>query len=193
MKDSGLEKLLEKYTFSNFKTSGLAEQEKLLGKIKALAMDFINYIGCKWFYIGGQPGSGKTHICTAMCGEFLKSGKSVRYMLWRDEVVPLRAAVNNEYEYSRLISPLKSAQVLYIDDFFKVQQGKYPTPGDVNIACEILYYRYINPDLITIISGEKNFDELLDIDEGLGSRIYEKSKGFRLIIPASRKYNYRMG
>ena len=47
-----------------------------------------DYTG-KWWYIGGQVGAGKTHICTAITGEMLRRGMEVRYMLWRDEATAL--------------------------------------------------------------------------------------------------------
>ena len=46
--------------------------------------------------------------------------------------------------------------------------GKPITQGDINIAFEIINYRYIN-DLITIISSELLLDEIINIDEATGS------------------------
>ena len=43
-------------------------------------------------FIGGQVGAGKTHLCTAMVGEFLKRGISAKYMLWRDDALKLKAS-----------------------------------------------------------------------------------------------------
>ena len=139
--------------------------------------------------------SGKTHLCTAICREFLLSGKKVIYMLWRDEVVRLKAIVNDADEYRELIDKYKTADVLYIDDMFKT--GKAPdgsnlkiTGGDVNVAFEIINYRYNNPSLLTIISSELSEDDLLEIDEATGGRIYERSKAFT--IGKSRDRNYRI-
>jgi DNA replication protein DnaC len=51
------------------------------------------------------------------------------------------------------------------------------TPADVNLAFEILNYRYVNRRLVTILSSEKTIEEILDIDEAVGSRIFERCKG----------------
>jgi DNA replication protein DnaC len=189
MKRSGLKDIIKDYTFDKFIAS-----ENWQKAIKDAAMDYArNPEG--WFFIGGQSGSGKTHLCTAICREFLLSGKRVIYMLWRDEVVRLKACVNDADEYRKLIDKYKTADVLYIDDMFKT--GKAPdgsslkvTGGDVNVAFEIINYRYNNPALLTIISSELSEDDLLEIDEATGGRIYERAKAFT--IGKDRNRNYRI-
>jgi len=113
-------------------------------------------------------------------------------MLWRDEVVRLKSLIMNKEEYFKAINPLKISKVLYIDDFFKTEKGKEPTTSEINIAFEILNYRYINNDLITIISSEKSIDDLLYIDEATGSRIYERTKKYCTYVKQDRKKNYRL-
>ena len=189
---SGIKGLLKQCTFENFTAT-----EPWQKRIKEKAQQFLNNHNGKWFYAGGQVGCGKTHICTAICGEFLKQKKAVRYMLWRDEVVKLKAVVNDDTEYARLINPLKSAPVLYVDDFFKTSDTedggkKKPTQGDINVAFEILNYRYINPNLITIISSERSIDDLIDCDEAVGSRIYQRTKNYCCYIGTGKNRNYRL-
>lgn len=135
--------------------------------------------------------SGKTHLCTAVCGELLKREKAVRYMMWRDESAKLKAVVNDSAEYSRLIDELKKIEVLYIDDFLKVQRGQPPTPADINLAFEILNYRHANK-LQTIISSEKTLDDILSLDDAVGGRIYELAKGFGMSIAYDKNKNYRL-
>lgn len=100
-----------------------------------------------------------------------------RYMLWRDVSVQAKAVVNDEEAYSKIVEPLKRVTVLYIDDLFKTGRGQAPTVGDVNLAFEILNARYNDSRKITIISTELPMEELLNIDEAVGGRIYERSKG----------------
>ena len=95
-----------------------------------------------------------------------------------------------------MIDRFKKAEVLYIDDLFKT--GKAPdgsvlkiTGADVNVAFEIINYRYNNPALVTIISSELTEDEILDIDEATGGRIYERAKK-AFSIGKDRKKNYRI-
>lgn len=189
---SGIKELLSRCTFDNFQTT-----EEWQKDLKSGARTFItDHIG-KWFYTGGQVGCGKTHICTAICGELLKQGKAVRYMLWRDEVVKLKSAVNDLEEYQRLITPWKTVPVLYVDDFFKTGdtedgQKKRPTQGDINAAFEILNYRYINQDLVTIISSERSIDDLLECDEATGSRIYQRTKDYCFYFRPDKRKNWRL-
>ena len=82
--------------------------------------------------------------------------------------------------------------MLYIDDFFKTERGKSPTSGDINIAFELLNYRYINGQLITIISCERDVDEVMRIDEAVGSRIYERTRGNCVCIDSKPGRNYRL-
>lgn len=189
---SGIAGLIKKCTFDNFQTV-----EPWQKAFKDGALQFLNDHDGKWFYAGGQVGCGKTHICTAICGEMLKQGKAVKYMLWRDEVVKLKSVVNDDEEYARLITPLKTAPVLYVDDFFKTGdtddgRKKKPTQGDINVAFEIFNYRYINKDLITIISSERSIDDLLDCDEAVGSRIYQRTKDYCFYFRPDKAKNWRL-
>lgn len=183
---SGLKGSINKLTFDSFKTN--AHWQEL---IKIKAKSFVENNNGKWFYIGGQVGCGKTHICTAIVGELFKQGKTGQYMLWRDEAVKLKASVNDYAVYKDIMDPLKTVDVLYIDDFFKTEKNKQPTQADINVAFEILNHRYSN-DKITVISSERTIDELLDIDEAVGSRIYEKTKESNIIIGQDRNKNYRL-
>lgn len=143
-----------------------------------------------WFMASGTPGVGKTHLCTALCGLLMERGVDVRYMLWRDVSTRAKAAVNDEDSYRDIVEPLKRVRCLYIDDLFKTGKGQQPTTGDVNLAFEILNSRYNDSKKITIISTERDVEELLSIDEAVGSRIYERSKKFYL--PLAGKKNWRL-
>lgn len=184
---SGLKDVINKLTFDSF--NAIADWQI---RIKTMAIDYVNDHEHKWFYIGGQVGCGKTHICTAIVSELFKQGKAGRYMLWRDEAVKLKANVNDSAVYQKLINPLKTVDVLYIDDFFKTEKGKPPTQADINVAFEILNYRYNSENLITIISSERTIEDLIDIDEAVGSRIYERTRTCNIIINADRRKNYRL-
>lgn len=183
---SGIKNAIEQLRFDNFITPE-KWQESMLNTAKAYVENGEN----KWLFFGGNSGSGKTHLCTAVCGELLKRGKAVRYMMWRDEGTKLKALVNDSAEYSRLIGELKEIEVLYIDDFLKVQRGQQPTTADINLAFEILNYRYANK-LQTIISSEKTLDDILSLDDAVGGRIYELAKGFGMSIAYDKNKNFRL-
>lgn len=189
---SGLKNIINDYTFKNYD-----DTEPWQKQIKSTAMKFCTDSENAWFFIGGASGAGKTHICTAICCYYLKHDKAVKYMLWRDDIVQLKANVTNPEEYAKLMTELKTAEVLYIDDLFKTGkdgEGKAqrPTAADVNIAFELLNYRYNNPNLITIISSECRSTDILDIDEAVGGRIIEKTRGYAINIKPDRSKNYRL-
>ncbi|MBE6674294.1 MAG: hypothetical protein E7596_04210 [Ruminococcaceae bacterium] len=186
LKESGIGQAIEKKTFDNFKV-----EEEWQGNMKELCLRFLNQSCNRAFFIGGQCGCGKTHLCTAMCGHYIREGKAVRYLVWPKEVKTLKALLN-EREYDRHISAFINTEVLYIDDFFKQRQGSEPTSADVNIAFEILNARLCDPNKITIISSELVFDTLLTYDEGTISRIAELAGIFLLNICKDRDKNYRL-
>jgi hypothetical protein len=59
---------------------------------------------------------------------------------------------------------------------------------------EIINYRYNNPGLITIISGERTIDELLYLDEALAGRISQLSKegGYCINLKKDSGRNWRL-
>lgn len=190
MKKSGLKDIIKDYTFDKF-----VDADPWQKTVKEAAMEYAKHPE-GWFFLGGQSGAGKTHLCTAICREFLLSGKRVVYMLWRDDIVKIKAAVNDSKEYSDLIDKYKKTDVLYIDDLFKTgkaQDGSVqkPTGADINVAFEIINYRYNNPSLLTIISSECTEDELIDIDEAVGGRIFERSKSISIARDRNKNYRFR--
>ncbi len=182
---SGLKKLFDKYTFETYKAWDPWQHHILI--------EARNYANNPegWFYIGGQPGCGKTHICTAIVNRLIKNGKAARYMLWDDETTELKQHINDSEVYESLIKPLKNADVLYIDDFFKKGQNAPVTAADVDVTFKIINFRYIKK-LPTIISAEKSVAQIIRIDEALGSRIAEMTKGKELYIAPDIKKNYRL-
>jgi len=188
IKKSGLEKLLDEYTFDKFKTEKAWQKH-----IKDTALNFIENTFGNWFYIGGQVGAGKSHVCTAIVIELINRGNAALYMKWRDDSINMkRSIMSDDQVYADEMNKYKTVKVLYIDDFFKTERGKAPSAADINLAFELLNYRYNNKDLVTIISSELSMQELLDVDEAIGSRIYQRSKGYYLAINKDSSKNMRM-
>lgn len=138
-----------------------------------------------WYYIGGQSGAGKTHICAAILHRLLEQGKECRYMMWRDDVQVLKADFAG---YESKIKPYKEAEVLYIDDFFKC--GDTPTASDINIAFEVINHRVVH-SLITLISSEYTINDIKAIDTATAGRIYEKSKKHCICLKKDEGKNMR--
>ena len=189
MKKSGLKDIIKDYTFEKYEAT-----ETWQKAIKEAAMEYAKEPK-GWFFLGGQSGCGKTHLCTAICRDFLLNGKRVVYMLWRDDIAKLKAVAMEPEQREAMMKRFKTAEVLYIDDLFKTGNSpdgneQKPTSADVNAAFEIINYRYNNPELLTIISSEWSQGDLLDIDEAIGGRIFERAKTFS--IAKNRDRNYRI-
>lgn len=188
LRASGLERVLQKYTFENF--SAEKEWQKiLLDKAKKYIVRGNN----NWFFVGGASGSGKSHICSAIAIELLRQNKEVKYMLWLDDS---RKIKNDNFEGNgSLIEYYKNVEVLYIDDLFKVgrsygEDWQRPTQGDVKLAFEILNARE-HRRKTTIISTEYPLYELFDIDEATAGRIKDNCGEFIVNISKGEGKNYR--
>lgn len=183
---SGLGSIVHKCTFESYEATDAWQKA-----IKAAALEYAsNPVG--WFFIGGQSGAGKTHICTAICRELMFAGKNVDYMLWLDEITEVKDLEKRETMMRRF----KDAEVLYIDDLFKPAKDQFgkptmPTPSDIRLTYQMINYRSLNPELLTIISSEWTQDELLNIDEATGGRIFEQAGAHGFSIAPDRSRNYR--
>lgn len=182
---SGLDGVIEQYTFEKFATE-TEWHKQMMDK----AQKFIKENG-KCFFIGGAVGCGKTHICTAILGELLKT-RAIKYVVWQDLVTRLKQdTYGNEEQYYKEMDKLQTVEVLYIDDFLKVE----PTKSDLDKAFQIINARYNaskNKDIITIISSERFSDDIIKIDEATGSRIIEMAKEFVLNISKGKNKNIRL-
>lgn len=183
---SGMDFMLSKFTFDSF-----IAKEEWQKQILQKAKKFTESETSRWFFIGGQVGCGKTHICTAICGELLKRGTDTLYMVWSEDAKRLKSMVNDPL-YTDEINRYKNVSALYIDDFMKVRSGEEPTNGDINLAFEIINHRMLSKDKITVISSEKTLKELLSYDEALMSRIYKRCGEFNISVGKDIKKNYRL-
>ncbi|RDY28429.1 DNA replication protein [Romboutsia weinsteinii] len=134
----------------------------------------------------GQVGSGKTHLSLAICNELMDRGVGVLYMGYRDVIVRVKQNIMDQVYYHKIMNRYKNARVLLIDDLFKGSVSS----SDVNIMFELVNHRYFN-NLPVIVSSEKGFEELIEIDEAIGSRLIEMSKGYGVEIKGKR-LNYRI-
>ena len=178
IRNSGIADMMKRYTFDNY----IVDNE-IRKKIKERAIKFASE-DTGWFIITGRSGSGKSHICTAICGKLIEDGAETKYMQWRSDSVNLKAKLNTpEYEYA--VQKYIDVPVLYIDDLFK---GTI-TPADINLAFQILNGRYLDYDKRTTISSEIPMERMFDEDEAVAGRIYERTKGYCFKAPDE---NYRL-
>lgn len=184
---SGLGDVLSECTFDKYIAT-----EKWQQDIKSKAQAFCKDDNAKWFFIGGQSGAGKSHLCTAIVGHYIKAGSDAQYMLWLDESTKLKGLKTDGAEYQRIIALYKETPVLYIDDLFKSQAGEVPTGADIKLAFELINFRLLDKNKITVISSELTWDDLLKYDEATMSRIYQQTGDYKSIIGRDIKKNYRL-
>ena len=192
---SGLAGAVGMQTFDSFEAQTPAQETIRNSAQKYLASLLKDWDSPRkpWFYIGGCPGAGKTHICTAICGELLKANIGVKYMQWLNEARRLKAMVNDE-DFEDQVSEYIGVQVLYIDDLLKQKWTEHPvfSDADIKIAFTILNARYIL-NRPTIISSEWDLMEhLRPADEATFSRVYERCRGHLVNITRRPANNFRM-
>ena len=189
MERSGLKDIIREKTFDAF--------EALEDWQKTIKDGALRYAGDPkgWLLLSGQSGSGKTHLCTAVCRQRLLAGDAVRYMPWREKTAQMKAMSLDNEQRAALLDGYKTAPILYVDDLYKTGRSPdgtaSPTAADVGLAFEIFNYRY-NNRLPTIISTERTPQELVGIDEATGSRIAEMCDKNIYAIRRDPKRNYRL-
>lgn len=140
------------------------------------------------FFIGGQSGAGKTHLCSGISWELMHRGKSLRYLCWADEIAELTSYSNQE-RFAR-IRDLTKVDILYIDDLLKPSDSKY-THNEIHLAFELVDIVYRDPAKKLIVSSELSIRDLARIDEATAGRIAEMAGPYILTIDKDIKKNYR--
>lgn len=180
--ESGLTEELRSKTFESY--NAVEDWQKIC---KSTALKYIDDNSGAWFFAGGQSGSGKTHLCTAICNVMLKKGLTVKYILWRRIVQKLEANRFDDENYQKILDDITKSDILYIDDFLKSSDPK----KEINHAFEIINTRdTINKK--TIISSELFIDDIEKLDEALAGRIAYHSKNFKIQINKISDRNYRL-
>ena len=182
LEKTGLIHSIKNKTFDKFVTA-----EKWQEELKQAAMTYAGTNTTAWLIICGAVGSGKSHLCTAIVRQFIFYGFDLRYMPYADTMIHLKAARKDSDKYFELVQPFKTCDVLYIDDLFK---GSL-TAVDPAIMFEIIDYRYKN-NLRTILSTEKTCNQLIDVDEAVGTRILEQCRLYKYEISRGEGKNYRL-
>ncbi len=145
---------------------------------------------CNSISLLGQPGSGKTHLLTAIANNLISKGISVLYFPYVEGFNDLKD------DFSKLeekLERMKKVDVLFVDDLFKPAKGvPRATEWTVEQIYAVINYRYLN-HMPILISSELTVDELVDVDEALGTRIYQMCKEFTVVIKGDRKQlNHRL-
>lgn len=134
----------------------------------------------------GRPGCGKTHLLMAVSNELIRGGVQVLYFPWVEGFNEIKDDLSLCEER---VNRMQKVDVLYIDDMWKGR--KEPTPFQIEQMFAVINYRYMEK-LPVLISSERDIDQMCDIDEGIGSRINEMCKDFRVILRGGKELNYRL-
>ncbi len=179
----------KKKSFASFLTEG---KEPIVAEMKEIATKYyVDYPNIKKerrnsISFLGQPGAGKTHLLSALANNLItKRLQRVLYFPFIEGFNDLRDDFN---ALNRKLEEMQRVDVLFIDDLFK---GKC-SDWEVKQVMGVVNYRYLNNKPL-MISSEHDIDKLCDIDEALGTRIYEMSKDYTVMIKGDRwKLNHRL-
>lgn len=141
----------------------------------------------------GQPGAGKTHLLTAISNSLImKKHIPVLYFPYVEGFNDLKDDFDMLEEK---LNRMKKVDVLFIDDLFKPtgkERKARATDWQVEQLYAVINHRYLNHKPI-MISSELTVNELANIDEALGTRIYEMCQDYTVVIKGDRKVlNHRL-
>lgn len=189
LRKSGLTSEIRECTFDSFRTDS-PWQAEMLRLAKAYVKDGLP---CgSWLFLGGAPGCGKTRLCTTVAREALLQGKSVAYLTWPQVSRELKALSGDAEEHARKTDWYRTADVLFVDDLWKPgSPGACPSDADVRLAYELVNHRYI-AHKAALIATELSMGQLLAIDEAVGSRIAQRSRGYSADISRGEGKNQRL-
>jgi len=199
---SGITPEFQEKTIKNFKTQGL---DPIIAKMRDTAVNYyINFERIEKtqrnsIALLGQSGIGKTHLLMALCNNMITNKrKSVKYFPYVEGFDELRSDLDN---LENNLNVLKNVDVLFIDDAFKPvskqtkdgQRIKVPSASEWEIKqmYSIINYRHFHHKPI-FISSELDFPGIMELDEALGSRIFEMCKDFYVHVEKNPHLNYRL-
>lgn len=194
---SGITQAFLQRTFDNFKPTN-----QITASAKAMAMDYVkkfddirNSRNNSIAFLG-QVGAGKTHLSIAIANELMKRNIGVKYMQYREDITRIKQVAMDEEAYAKEINKYKNATVLLIDDLYKNATNRTRTgyevlnDSDKRVMFEIVNYRYFK-NAPMIISSEYLVEDILNFDEGIGSRMFEMCKG-HIMEFEGQELNYRL-
>lgn len=181
----------QNFTIENRPLSVIQARDAALDYLKQF--DEIRNTRCNSIALLGKPGCGKTHLLMAICNNLMRRNISVMYFPWVEGMNELKDKLD---KLEQKTDAMKNIEVLYIDDLYKGRRA--PTDWSLEQLFGIVNYRYLNHKP-TLLSCERDIDELCEVDEGIGSRLYEMSRNYTVLIKLTdeeKKYgmkiNYRI-
>lgn len=162
---------VSKNDYDRYKISAFLTDTKEAARMADVARRFLNDKNARGIGYFGRSGTGKTHICIAICQEMKKEHHYWRY---RTQIQRIKAVMYKDLDqYEELLKIPKTSPCLYIDDLFKgAWTGGVIANQDLQIMFDIIDARYVN-GLKTIVSSEYDLEQITGEDEAIGSRLYE--------------------
>lgn len=141
----------------------------------------------------GPPGSGKTHLLMAISNNLMRKGIPAMYFPYVEGFNDIKDDLD---QLETKIGAMKRVDVLYIDDLYKGR--KSPTDFMIEQLFAVVNFRYLN-HMPIMVSSERDIDGICQVDMAIGSRIYEMSKRYTVLLgvedtekEAGIELNYRL-
>lgn len=176
LKDSNLNKILDKNSFKNFslsfyktensgyeKDSPRKNMEKVLSACYKFIEKFPDSSENLLFY--GTPGTGKTHLSHAIAGELLKAGYFVLYKTSEDLIQDLREIRFNKDRYREEV--LEYSDLLIIDDLGTEENNDFSRAEFFNL----LNKRLLNEKKLIISTNLELENILKNYNDRITSRL----------------------
>lgn len=188
MKSSRITAEFQKKTFGSFNKNG---RPPLVQEAYKAACNYVQDLDDKGIpnksiALLGRPGCGKTHLLMAISNNLLSKGTQVLYFPFVEGFNEIRSNLDS---LEQRIHQMQQAEVLYIDDLFKGR--KEVTDFVIEQVFAIINFRYLEKKPI-LVSSEKSIAQLCEIDEGIGSRINEMCRDYRVVLQGGIELNYRL-
>lgn len=184
-------KLIEKSGMSGlvkYKFNDYIVEETYQKIMKSTAIEYLKTGYINRFSLGflGQSGTGKTMLCSCVCNMLLEKGIEVVYITYADIKTKFTEGKVEHNFYNEEIQKIRNCEVLYIDDLFKGINNTF----HIDVLFELINHRY-NSERVTIFSSEFLINDILEINQALGSRIIEMCDMYLVEINKDINKNYR--
>ena len=157
-------------------------RSKMAQQMKCMALRWLNRHEEKGpgFGLFGKSGMGKSHICIGLCLKLTKNLHEPHYYFQYRTQMPklVKAAQSYSDDYEETLKKWKELPNLYIDDLFKgsgkLRDGRLidVDRNELQVVFDLINARYLN-HVTTIFSSEYSLQDITNVDEAIGSRIYE--------------------
>lgn len=191
LKSSAITPGFQQKGFQNFQLDGKHPEIQQMYKLAYSYYQDFNADDQASILFSGQPGSGKTHLLCAVANNLMtRRMVPVMYFPWVEGMS--EAAANNFEKKVQVTERMKRVDVLFIDDLFKPALGKHTVyDWQIKMLYEVLNHRYMSGKPI-MVSSELSMNDMVLVDEGTATRIFEMAGTNVVALSAGLEKNYRL-